>query len=85
MSEKKDRESGQVENMVILPNCATDIRLRQYEQQENPFNGTEEKMRWLCEIADTCPLDGTWDNQTTGYGDTQVEAYNDAIKNWKAR
>ena len=72
------------ELIVILPDGATDLRLRQYEQQENPFSGIEQKMRWLCEIADTCPLDGTPDRTTTGYGDTQAEAYNDAIENWKA-
>ena len=70
-------------NLINLPEKATDIRLRQWERQENIFKNISEKIMWLCEIADTCPLDGTPDKQTTGYGDTQVEAYNDAVKKWE--
>lgn len=78
------RQDAPKSEIVELPDGVTDIRLQQYEQQENPFNGTEQQLMWLCRIADTCPLDGTPDKSTTGYGNTQVSAYENALKNWNA-
>ena len=76
-------EAGQHETIVSLPGSITDIRLRQYEQQENPFNGTEQKLKWLCELSDTCVLEGDWNMRATGYGDTQREAFNEALQKWE--
>ena len=80
---EKDEVASAVDAIVSLPEGVTDIRLCQWEQQENPFNGTEQKLKWLCELSDTCVLEGDWDMRVTGYGDTQREAFDEALQKWE--
>lgn len=69
-----------MDDLIKLPKKITEINLQQFEQQENPFTGQEEKMLWQCRVSDTCPLDGTWNKYSQGIGETQQEAYDEAIK-----